>query len=287
MGEPGPAIPPSYPGGSLAGIPASISVEVVDGSAQDGVHAMGQPGAVMQLRAVIRDAYGNIVGNNPSYPCTPQFWLEDATAPSGQPRATINNSVGASATNLVFGQGLGVFTVAVRCLEHPEINSLRNTAPFNFETSNSAFARAPQAKPGPNAGQRVLLGLGAAAVGVLLGLLIVDEIGTSGGGSCSNANPCVCSYGGANCTNKGTSFCTTEYGLGTCVSEDPNCSCDSNGKVSRVSSVEGLVRQGLRNGFMTRAMAAASRFQLMVSACGCLRPRVYLVPRKVTRQFHA
>ena len=192
---------------------------------------LGQPKAQVHLRAIIRDAYGNIVGNNPGYPCKPQFWLEDISTPRGETRATLVGDT------VHFGDGLGVFTVAVRCAEHPEINSLRNAPPYNFETTNSALGLAPKpepAPPGPNAGQRALITLAALALGGLLAYVIIEEADTAaGGGGCDMSNPCVCSYGGANCTGVGNSFCDAKYGIGSCVSEYPQCTCDANGQVSR------------------------------------------------------
>jgi hypothetical protein len=232
IGEPGPPVSPNFPAGPLAGIPAGITFEIVDASAQDGIHMLGQPRAQVHLRAIIRDAYGNIVGNNRAYPCTPQFWLEDITTPRGATRATLLNDT------VSFGEGLGVFTVAVRCAEHPEINSLRNAPPYNFETTNSALGLAPKPeppKPGPGAQQRVLLGLLGAVLGGLLAYVIIEEADSaSGGGGCDMSNPCVCSYGGDNCTGVGNSLCTSRYGIGSCVSEYPQCTCDANGQVSRV-----------------------------------------------------
>ena len=226
-----------------AGVPFSISFEIVGGSAQDAVHAIYKPGSSLQLRAIIRDAYGNIVTGTPQNPCTPEFWLEGTGTPNGASRASLAGDV------VTFGDGLGPFTAAVRCREHPEINSARNSAPFQFETNTGAFAHeAHVPQPAAAAAQG-----GSPALGIVVGLalgaavfyLVYELAGPGSGGSCDMTNPCVCSYGGANCTNLGDSFCTAKYGIGSCVSAYPQCTCDSSGAVSR--TVEKLVASGLHD----------------------------------------
>ena len=246
------AAPPIAP---QAGVPFSITFEIVGGSAQDAVHAIYKPGSSLQLRAVIRDAYGNIVNNTAQNACTPEFWLENTGTPSGASRATLAGDV------VTFGDGLGPFTAAVRCREHPEINSTRNEAPFQFETNNGAFAHEAHVQPpaapaahGGNQGLSIVIGL---ALGGAVAYLVYELTVDAAGGSCSISNPCVCSYGGADCTNLGDSYCSAKYGLGSCVSAYPQCTCDSTGTTSR--TVERLVASGLHESRANYPVSTVSR----------------------------
>jgi hypothetical protein len=171
----------------------------------------------------------------------------------------------------------------VRCREHPEINSQRNSAPFQFETNNGPFAQEahvaqPAAAADASAGTRVLGALAGVALGVAIVYLVIEATATDGAGSCSISNPCVCSYGGADCTNLGTSYCTARYGLGSCVSAYPQCSCDSSGSTSR--TVERLVASGLRPLGASYSPAQVSRTTIGRSALASHTSKTYVAPSR-------
>lgn len=237
----------------VAGVPASISFEIVGGTAQDGIHAMYKKGSSVRLRAIIRDGYGNIITPTADHPCTPEFSLEDTGTPSGGSRATRSGDI----INFIDD---GSFTVSVACREHPEINSHSNTAPYNFETNDTSpfthEAHVPNAAP---AARGMSLGTVLLVVAASAGLayLLIDEVAPTGGGDCG----CRCAYGGDDCDNGGTAFCTNLYGFPVgCAATKPadNCNC-ANGATARVApprTVDELVARGLRDRPARTARAA-------------------------------
>ena len=82
-----------------------------------------------------------------------------------------------------------------------------------------------------------------------LAYLVIDEVTSPGGGG---ACGCRCAYGGDDCDNGVTAFCTAKYGFPVgCAATNPradNCNCN-NGATARVAAprtVEQLVARGLR-----------------------------------------
>ncbi|MEO6774389.1 MAG: hypothetical protein ABI467_15440 [Kofleriaceae bacterium] len=243
--SPPPAAPPSNQALPVPGVPTSISFEIVAGTAQDAVHAMYKSGSSVQLRAIIRDGYGNIISPTKDHPCTPEFALEGTGTPSGGSRATLLPG------GVVNFKEPGPFTVSVACREHPEINSHGNTSPYNFETNDTspftheAHVAQVAAHPAGLSPAEVLL---IVAAGVGLAYVIVDETTSAGSGGSGDCG-CVCAYGGNDCSNGGTAFCTADYGFAVgCASSTGNCDC-SNGATARVAAprtVEQVVARGLR-----------------------------------------
>jgi len=92
-------------------------------------------GSSLNLVAVVKDAAGNII-DGPASGCTPAFESTDS-----QGVANVDRRVGL----VQFGPGSGVFSVAVMCDQNPSITSAgHNEGPFNFETSESVFAKCDQ-----------------------------------------------------------------------------------------------------------------------------------------------
>ena len=178
MGEPGPPggapgmgapAAPNYGFAGAPGVPTSIALVITDGSGQDFLHAMYRPNSVLHLGANIRDGFGNPTVGTENEPCTPAYQLSDATNPDGSARASLVGNV------LTF-LSPGKFTVSVHCAQNPRIESQgKNEAPYNFETSNSNFAKAtPEATAAaaPNGGGHA----GIRVVAVLLavaGLVVI------------------------------------------------------------------------------------------------------------------
>jgi len=203
---------------------------------------MYRKGSSLQLRAIIRDGYGNIVSPTKDHPCTPQFSLEGTGTPSGGSRATLTPG------DIVRFGDPGPFTVSVR--EHPEINSNRNTSPYNFETNDTSpfthEAHVAEVAPpagGMSVGTALLIALGGGALAYVI--VVETASADTGSGDCG----CVCAYGGDDCNSGGTAFCTAHYGFAVgCASSTGNCDC-ANGASARVAparSVEQLVARGLR-----------------------------------------
>ena len=75
------------------------------------------------------------------------YMLGDAVAPNGKARATLEGCC-----SLRFGPERGPFSVNVACRENPNISSANNEAPFNFETSDSQFAKCADCEPAKSSG---------------------------------------------------------------------------------------------------------------------------------------
>jgi hypothetical protein len=246
---------------------------------------MYKKGSSLQLRAIIRDGYGNIVSATKEHPCTPQFALEGTGTPNGGSRATLTPG------DVVNFNEAGVFTVSVACREHPEINSHGNTQPYNFETNDTsrftheahvAEVAAPAASaPGLSAGAVLLL----VAAGVALAYVVVDETTSAGAADCG----CVCAYGGNDCSNGGTAFCTADYGFPVgCASSTGADGCDcANGAAARVvptRTVQQLVARGLRQRPVSPARTVTAHVATNLRAA---QPRATATTATSTSQFGA
>jgi hypothetical protein len=288
LAQPNPAMP-LRPEGGVIGPPAHIELVIVDAKPQDLVHPMYQRGATLQVKALITDAEGHVLGN--SHPnCSPIFQAH-GTLSGGQGAVTQNGPIG----TVTFGNP-GVFSVSVHCQQDPKISSesgtnTNNHAPYNFETSNSPFARdangngyydkpvaerlqrmrdamakgakpaekppetAQSPTPAPSSGgggskSKKGPGLLATVVVIVGTYWLVNKLLES---DCS----CMCNKTGIDCSDGGSATCEANcpnllQGCGICHCES-GC---SPGFTARRGAVEELVAAGLERQRQEQRMAA-------------------------------
>lgn len=226
------------------GPPQTIVVQVAGGDEQDQQHAMYKPGSTLPLHALVLDATGRPADLSHS-PCTPVFDISNNFTPGGKARGTL---VGPHGDHVLFGDGLGPFTVNAHCAENPKINSEQGQQPYNFQTDNGPLARSAgedymQQLAAANAGNEaasvapsggddsaesasgghalLIAGIVAASV---VGVVAVAAAAAAGGGSSSS----TCSSGSHQCAPPNSNICcpdgTTIYctNNNTCTNQTSN-----------------------------------------------------------------